>query len=46
MARWFQELLNECIDMQEHNQQLEKNKVTLEIMKQNLKELAKPEKLH
>ncbi len=37
---WFQELLNECIDIQEHKQQLEKDKIILNIMKENLKELA------
>lgn len=40
MARWFQELLNECIDIQEHRQQLDEDKNTLNIMKENLKELA------
>ena len=41
---WFQELLNECIDIQEHKTILNIFKKIQNIMKQNKKELAMPGK--
>ena len=36
MIRYYQELLNECIDLQENNEQLDEMKEILEIMKGGL----------
>lgn len=41
---WFQELLNECIDIQEHNKIVKIFKEISKVMKQNKKELAVPGK--
>ena len=38
---WFQEFVHECIDLQEHIQQLEKDKDTLKVMQQKLNELVR-----